>query len=66
MTDSTSGKKHDWQHFLGKKNIIGSKFWGGNMSDSKFCETNIIGSNLCGKNMIGSIFWEKHNWQHIL
>jgi hypothetical protein len=49
-------KKHDWQHFLGK-NIIGSKFWGENMSGGTFCETIIIGSNLCGK---------KHDWQHIL
>jgi hypothetical protein len=26
MTDSTSGKKNDWQHILGK-NMIGSTFW---------------------------------------
>jgi hypothetical protein len=32
-----SGKKHDWQHILGK-NIIGSKFWGKNITDSTFWE----------------------------
>jgi hypothetical protein len=42
------GKKHDWQHILGK-NMSGSTFW----------EENIIGSKFCGKNMIGSTFWEK-------
>jgi hypothetical protein len=33
MTDSTFWEKHDWQHTLGK-NMIGSKFWGKNMTDS--------------------------------
>jgi hypothetical protein len=45
-------EKHDWQHFL-RKNIIGSKFWGENMSGGTFCKTIIIDSNLCGK---------KHDW----
>jgi hypothetical protein len=31
-------EKHDWQHILGKKYIINSKFWGKNMTGSTFWE----------------------------
>jgi hypothetical protein len=35
ITDSTSGKEHDWQHLLAK-NMIGSTFWEKNMVGSTF------------------------------
>jgi hypothetical protein len=50
LIDSISGKKHDWQHILGK-NMIGSIFWG----------KPRLSAHSGKKNMIGSTFWEKHD-----
>jgi hypothetical protein len=44
MTDSTSGKKHDWQHILGR-NIIGSNLCGKNMIGSTFWEKTSLAAH---------------------
>jgi hypothetical protein len=49
-----------------EKNMIGSTFWGMNMSCSTFWEKTIIGNNFCGENMTDSTSRKKHDWQHIL
>ena len=60
----------------GKKNMVGSTFWGKHMIGSAFLKKNIISSTFEEKNVTSSTFcgktWfaahsgEKHGWQYIL
>jgi hypothetical protein len=52
------GKKHGWQHILGKINMISSTFWEKNLIDSTFWEKHDW-QHILGKNIFGSKFWGK-------